>query len=195
MFAGKVIAEYEFDSVPQIASLRPNTFPPNEPDTSKTAANEKLNVKTSADDLKAVVREVIASASAKIDLTEADIIVSGGRGMKGPENYKILEDMADVLNAVVGASRAAVDADWRPHSDQVGQTGKNVRPKLYLAVGISGAIQHLAGMKTSETIIAINKDKLAPIFKFASFGYVGDALRILPALTQKIRDTRGATAS
>lgn len=191
MYAGKVIADYEFSSVPQMVSLRPNIFPANEPNPSKSATVEKIDVNISARDLKTIVKEVVASAGTKIDLTEADIIVSGGRGMKGPENYKILEDLADLLGGTVGASRAAVDAGWRPHSDQVGQTGKTVSPNLYIACGISGAIQHLAGMSSSKCIVAINKDSEAPIFEKADYGIVGDLFEVVPRLTEELKKVIG----
>ena len=187
MYAGKVLAEHQLLASPQMASLRPNNFVVSEPDSSKTAAIEPITVPVSAGDLKALVKEFVSGEGAKIELTEADIIVSGGRGMKGPENYKILEELADLLNAAVGASRSAVDADWRPHSDQVGQTGKTVSPNLYIACGISGAIQHLAGMSSSKCIVAINKDPEAPIFQRADYGIVGDLFEVVPKLTEELK--------
>jgi electron transfer flavoprotein alpha subunit len=188
IYAGKAYATVTFkDSVPQIATARPNVLELNEPDGSKSA--EVVDAEFNLDDsqLKTKVVEIIQEEGAKVDLTEAERIVSGGRGMKGPENYNILEELADIIDATVGASRSAVDSGWRPHSDQVGQTGKVVSPNLYIACGISGAIQHLAGMSTSKCIVAINKDPEAPIFQKADYGIVGDLFEVVPALSEEIK--------
>lgn len=185
MYAGKCFAEVVSTADPQMASLRPNVFPAVE----KTAAGEVIAFDPALDaaQLKTKVLEVQKDASGKVDLTEAMIIVSGGRGMGGPEGYAILEELASILSATVGASRAAVDSGWRPQSDQVGQTGKVVSPNLYIACGISGAIQHLAGMSSSKYIVAINKDSEAPIFSKADFGIVDDLFKVVPELAKSCK--------
>ncbi|MEK6704663.1 MAG: electron transfer flavoprotein subunit alpha/FixB family protein [Candidatus Poribacteria bacterium] len=186
VYAGKAIAEVEFTGKgPQMATVRPNALGVPKPDTSLTA--EVLTESADLGALKTKVIEIMKGNSARPDVTEASTVVSGGRAIKSADNFKILEELADVLGAAVGASRAAVDAGYRPHRDQVGQTGKVVSPSLYIACGISGAIQHLAGMRTSKVIVAINTDQEAPIFQLADYGLVGDLFTIVPLLTQELK--------
>ncbi len=187
IYGGKAFADVASNTRPVVATIRPNTFPLGQQDAAKQAEVVNETAEIDAADLRAIVKEVIIAASARPELIEANIIISGGRGMKGPENYKILEECADVIGAAVGASRAAVDAGWIEQKFQVGQTGKTVSPTLYIACGISGAIQHLAGMSSSKVIVAINKDPEAYIFNVADYGIVGDLFEIVPMLTEEFK--------
>lgn len=188
VYAGKSLTVMSTDCERIIISLRPNVFKPVETDNSETEIVridlESLSI--SAGDFTSVVKDIIIS-DMKLDVSEADRIVSGGRGLRGPENFNLIENLAASIGAATGASRAVVDAGWRPHSEQVGQTGKTVSPSLYIACGISGAIQHLAGMSSSKCIVAINKDKDAPIFQIADYGIVGDVFEIIPELTEEFK--------
>jgi len=189
VYAGKALLKVKVMAQPAVLSLRPNVFTPVERPKAGTAETVAVNVAAG----RVTVREIKAAPAGTLDVAEAQVIISGGRGLKEPANFKVLEELARAFGgqAAVGASRAVVDAGWRAHADQVGQTGKTVSPSLYIAVGISGAIQHLAGMRTSKVIVAINKDKDAPIFKVADYGVVGDLFEIVPKLTEEIRKLHG----
>ena len=190
VYAGKALLDVTVTTAVKVLTLRPNVFSAGA-SNGQSAPVEKIPVDFTEADFSVVVKEVRITEG-RPDVTEANIVVSGGRGMKGPEHFHLIEKLADVLHGAVGASRAVVDAKWRPHDEQVGQTGKTVSPSLYIACGISGAIQHIAGMSSSKYIVAINKDKDAPIFQIADYGIVGNALEILPVLTQEIEKKIGA---
>ena len=185
LFAGKALARVKLNSDPQMATVRPNVLAAPEPDTGARATVEP--VAATVGDVRAKVLKTLSAGEGEIDVAEADVIVSGGRGVAGPEGFAPISSLAKTLGAAVGASRAAVDAGWIEHSHQVGQTGKTVTPNLYIACGISGAIQHLAGMKTSKVIVAVNKDPEAPIFKVASYGIVADLFEAVPLLEEQFR--------
>jgi len=188
VFSGKAFATVTFSSTPALLTLRPNVFPPGEhPAAGTVTPFQSRSLDPASWSMR--VKDFQPSPGGSKDVAEASIVVTGGRGMRGPENWGLLEALRDALgeDAALGASRAVVDAGWRPHSEQVGQTGKTVAPKLYFALGISGAIQHLAGMRTSQTIVAVNKDPDAPIFQVADYGIVGDLFEVVPRLTEEVK--------
>jgi electron transfer flavoprotein alpha subunit len=189
VYGGRAFARVVLKAQPRLVAVRSNTFRPQE----SAAAGAVEQIAASAAAARVKVREVRAASGGMLDVGEAPIVVSGGRGLKAAEHWNLLEELRDALGstAALGASRAVVDAGWRPHAEQVGQTGKTVSPQLYFAVGISGAMQHLAGMRSAKTIVAINKDADAPIFKVADYGVVGDAHEVLPRLSEEIRKLNG----
>lgn len=190
VYAGKAQIKAKLKTDKKVFSLRPNVFTAHQVSNPENVEISEFNPQLNESDFITKVISKIKNEG-KLDVLEADIIVSGGRGIKGPENYYLIENLADALGAAVGASRAVVDAGWRPHNEQVGQTGKTVSPTMYVACGISGAVQHLAGMSSSKIIVAINKDKDAPIFKIADYGIIGDIFTVLPKLTEKIKAIKG----
>ncbi|MDQ3675101.1 MAG: electron transfer flavoprotein subunit alpha/FixB family protein [Gemmatimonadota bacterium] len=186
---GKVIATLAIAGTPAVIAMRPNVIPPAR--NARAGRVESAQPALDPAAARVVVKETKQGSGGKLDLAEAPVVIAGGRGLKAAANFKLVEDLASAFgNAAVGATRAVTDDGWRPHSDQIGQTGRLVSPELYIAVGISGAVQHLAGMRTSKTIVAVNKDKDAPIFKIADFGIVGDVFEIIPALTEAVREAK-----
>ena len=189
IFAGKALLTFRLTSSPQVVSLRPNVFPVAAVAAAGEIMREAAEIPPAA--ARAEVTEVLKESGGEVDVSEADIVISGGRGMKGPENFELLREISALIpRSAVGASRSAVDSGWIGHQHQVGQTGKTISPNLYLAFGISGAIQHVAGMSSSKVIVAVNKDPEAPIFKVADFGVVGDLFQVIPALKEELKKLR-----
>jgi electron transfer flavoprotein alpha subunit len=188
VFGGRVQSTVRFiGERPWLATVRPGSFEQSPVAGGSTPEPERIEVEFTEDDRRVTVRETAEKQTGPTNLTGAKVVVSGGRGLKEPENFKLVEDLARVLDGAVGATRAAVDAGWRPHHEQIGQTGVTVSPRLYIAVGVSGAVQHNVGMQGSDYVVAINRDPDAPIFKIASFGIVGDAFEVVPALIEALR--------
>jgi electron transfer flavoprotein alpha subunit len=193
VYSGKALVRLSMTAaVPALATLRPNVFPVTEPDPSRQAEVRTIEAPLLPEALRCRVVRLELPEQKEADVGEASIVVSGGRGLKEPANFSLVRELAEVLDAAVGASRAVVDDGWIAHRHQVGQTGKIVSPDLYIACGISGAVQHLAGMSSSKVIVAINKDAEAPIFKVADYGIVGDLFEIVPALTEALRKLKSA---
>ena len=193
IYGGNLMADVVFpEKRPAMCSIRPNALSKSEPDAGRKGEVISVSLDAEEDAIRAKVREILEKASGEISLTDAQIIVSGGRGLGDASGFDLIREFAATLNAAVGASRAAVDAGWIPYEHQVGQTGKTVGPKLYIACGISGALQHLAGMKTSDVIVAINKDEEAPIFGVANYGIVGDLYKVIPVMIEEFKQVLAA---
>lgn len=188
-FSGKAFATVQLTSTNKVIALTPNSYKVVE--TAKPAKVEDFNVDVNPADFKTILKEIVRSTD-KVSLPDAEIVVSGGRGLKGPENWRMIEELASLLGAATACSKPVSDAGWRPHSEHVGQTGIAISPNLYIAVGISGAIQHLAGVSSSKIIVAINKDPEAPIFKVADYGIVGDAFEVVPKLIKAIKEHKAS---